>query len=77
LARITDGTSVITESATLRPTSEKEGPSLIQRLAQLSMDQSGTELMEVDASSGALRRKMGGLKDIKTAHNISVSTEGM
>ena len=76
LARITDGTSVITDTSAPRPPAEKEGPSLIQRLAQLSIDQSGTQLTGVDPSSGALRRKNGGLKDIKTAHNISVSSEG-
>ena len=63
-----------------------DGLSLIQRLAQLSVHQSGTELQEVDPDTGAVRprRILGdpmpspgrGLKDVKTARSVPMHTEG-
>ena len=57
--------------------------SLIQRLAQLSVNQSGTELQEVDPETGALKpRKIAtlgsgrALKEVKTAKNVSMHKEG-
>lgn len=55
-----------------------DGDSLIQRLATLSMRQSGTELLSINPETGALKKttqRGSELKQAKTARNISVGLE--
>ena len=75
--RISDPVIPAPSTTNLPSPKEKEGPSLIEKLAQLSVEQSGTGLTDIDPSTGALKKWPGGLKDIKTAHNLSVSSESM
>ena len=50
---------------------EKNEPSLIQKLAQASLVT--RDVKELDPSTGAVRRKKNTMKDVKTAQNVAVA----